>query len=208
VRNPGVLKKGMAKIIDIRSRSEKWPDTRIASTPLEFRRAGWELSSFIQMLRSDSEEFERKRRHMPGAWRTEPGQLPPHFSLRNGTASTLRALFLYRDREERMREVYFLAGLIDCMINQINPILRTALVRDMYKKIFLMKKDLGVAWHGPLKRVLLPVDPLLFSQQEYQGALRASGSLKELYDVIRKGTGELFDLLSSKYVFYLPGTMR
>jgi hypothetical protein len=113
-------------------------------------------------------------------------------------------MFIYRDLEHKMREVYLLAGLIDCMINQVSPILRTALLRDMYKKIFLMKKGLGITWHGPLDQVLLPIDPLFFNAEQYQAALRAASSMKELYEEIRKGTEEMFDILSVKYVFYLP----
>jgi len=194
----------MAQIIDITSRTWKFPDTVITSHPFEFRQTGWENASFVQMLRADSEQFERQRKKMSGSRKTGPGELPPHFSLQDGTASTIRAMFVYRDVESRMREVYLLAGLIDCMINQINPILRTVLVRDVYNKIFRMKKDLGISWNGPLGQVLLPVDPTLFNMQEYQGALRAATTLKELYEEIRKGTEEMFDILSLEYVFYLP----
>jgi len=44
------------------------------------------------------------------------------------------------------------------MINQVNPVLRTDVLRDMYKKIFAMKADLNIHWHGSLDQVLLPID--------------------------------------------------
>jgi len=194
----------MAQVIDISSRTGKYLHNVVASEPLEFRQPDWGTSVFVQMLRSDAREFERRRQQHPRSAGRGPDRLPPHFSLRDGTASTIRAMFVYRDLEPRMREVYLLAGLIDCMINRVSPILRTALLRDMYKKIFMMKKDLGVTWHGPLDQVLLPIDPLFFNAGRYQAALRTATTMKEVYEEIRKGTEEMFDILSLKYVFYLP----
>jgi hypothetical protein len=198
------LRKTVGQIIDFSSRAKKVPDNLVTSVPLEFRQADWETVYFVQMLRSDSLTFESRKRRMLQDENRNPVQPPAHFSLRDGTASTLRALFIYRDGEDRMRQVYFLAGLMDCMINQVSPILRTALLRDMYKKIFLMKKDLGITWHGPLDQVLLPIDRRFFNVEHYRGTLRAAATMKKLYEQIMQGTGEMFDILSRKYVFYLP----
>lgn len=105
-----------------------------------------------------------------------------------------------------MRDVYLLAGLIDCMINQVNPVLRTVLLRDMYKKVFKMKKALGITWYGPLDHVLLPIDPRLYDVCKYRDALAAAGNMKTLYGIIREGTSEMFDILSAHYIFYFPNT--
>jgi len=118
--------------------------------------------------------------------------------------STIKGIFAHRDLEDKMRDVYFLAGLIDCMINQINPVLRTALLRDMYKKVFRMKKDLGITWYGPLNHVLLPIDSRLFDVLTYRDALAVAGNMKALYEKIREGTTEMFDTLSANYIFYFP----
>jgi hypothetical protein len=194
----------MAQIIDFSSRAARLSDNLVSSGPLEFRQAHWETVHFIQMLRSDSLEFERKREQTSQPGNEAPVQLPSHFSVKGGRDSTIRALFIYRDVEEKMREVYFLAGLIDCMINQVSPILRTALLRDMYNRIFLMKKRLDITWYGPLDQVLLPIAPRFFNVQQYQAALRAAATMKDLYERIRKGTREMFDIISRHYVFYLP----
>ena len=105
-----------------------------------------------------------------------------------------------------MREIYYLAGLVDCMINQVNPILRTDLLRDLYKKVFQMKEKLGVQWHGPLDQVLLPLDFHFHNESEYRAALNNARTLKELYSTIKEGTEEMFDILSFEYVFYCPGS--
>jgi hypothetical protein len=115
-------------------------------------------------------------------------------------------MFIYREEEERMREIYYLAGLVDCMINQVNPILRTDLLRDLYNKVFMMKKKLNVHWHGSLDQVLLPIDFHFHNEAEYRAVLNKARTMKELYDTIKEGTAEMFDILSFEYVFYCPGS--
>ena len=194
----------MAQIIDFSSKAAKLSHNLVSSGPLEFRQAHWETVHFIQMLRSDSREFERKRKQTSQPGNDAPVPLPSHFSLEGGRDSTIRALFIHRETEEKMREVYLLTGLIDCMINQVSPILRTALLRDMYNRIFLMKKHLEITWYGPLDQVLLPIASRFFDVRQYQAALRTAATLKDLYERIREGTGEMFDRVSRHYVFYLP----
>jgi hypothetical protein len=113
-------------------------------------------------------------------------------------------MYAYRENEEKMREVYYLMGLADCMINQVNPILRTDLLRDMYKKVFEMREQLKVHWYGPLAQILLPIDSQFYNEFEYKASLTGARTLKELYQKIRIGTDEMFDILSLEYVFYCP----
>jgi hypothetical protein len=135
----------------------------------------------------------------------EMKELPPHFVLKGGMAFTIRSLYAHRHVEECMREVYYLAGLMDCMINQVNPILRTDLLRSVYKKVLSMKEELNTHWYGSLDHVLLPIDSQLFNESEYRSAIREADTLKALYQSIRAGADEMFDILSLEYVFYSPG---
>jgi hypothetical protein len=93
---------------------------------------------------------------------------------------------------------------MDCMINQVNPVLRTDLLRDMYKKVFSMKESLNVFWYSPLDHVLLPIDSQFYDETQYRTAVNRAESLKDLYETIRNGTDEMFDILSLEYVFYCP----
>ncbi|MBW2204675.1 MAG: hypothetical protein JRF52_11445, partial [Deltaproteobacteria bacterium] len=95
-------------------------------------------------------------------------------------------------------------GLTDCMINQVNPILRTDLLRAMYKKVFAMKEALNIHWHGTLDQVLFPIDYQFYDELAYRSSIREAGTLKELYQAIKRGTDEMFDILSLEYVFYCP----
>jgi hypothetical protein len=195
----------MGRVIDIRSRSQWLADNVISSKPLEFRRADWETGHFVQMLRSQSRRLETSREEIYRRGGKGIQDIPSHYSLKGGMAFTIRALFQYRESEGKMREVYYLAGLVDCMINQVNPVLRTDLLRDLYRKVFSIKERLKVHWHGPLDQVLLPIDFDFHNESEYRSALSRALTMKELYHTIKEGTDEMFDILSLEYVFYCPG---
>lgn len=130
--------------------------------------------------------------------------IPPHFPLDRGLASTIQAMYANRRDERRMRETYYLIGLTDCMINQINPVLRTDLLRAVYKKVFAMKADFNIHWHGSLDQVLLPIDSRFYNEGAYRSAIRQAVTLKDLYRTIREGTETMFDILSREYVFLCP----
>jgi hypothetical protein len=195
----------MGEIVNLQDKFQRPPNNLIISSPWEFRRADWEGHHFIQMLRSQSVKLECHREEVckqggKGIW-----HLPPHFSLKGGMIYTVLAMYAHRDNEDRMRQVYYLTGLMDCMINQVNPVLRTDLLKAMYKKVFSMKTELNVHWYWPLDHVLLPVESSFFNEYEYRALLKSAQTMKELYRVIRIGTDEMFDVLSLEYVFYCPG---
>ena len=187
----------MGKIIQLKDKPDTPSDNIITSRPWEFRRADWESRYFIQMLRSESAKLEKHG--------TEIHHLPPHFVLKAGMAYTIHGIYSNRNSEEKMREVYYLAGLIDCMINQVNPLLRTDLIRDMYKKVVTFKKMLNMNWYGHIDQVLFPIDIQFYNQSEYRERLSRARTMKELYLLIREGTDTMCAILSCEYSFYTPG---
>ncbi len=194
----------MARVIKIHKYGHGPNDNVITLRPFEFRHAHWESAHFIQMLKSQSSRFEQERVQHMDQGKDGVQQLPPHFTLRGSVASTIRGLFLYREDEKKMREVYFLVGIIDCMINQVNPVLRTDLIRDVFKKFFHLKQEFGLNWNPPLDQVLLPIDSHLYNESEYRNSVASAPTLKRLYQEIREGTEEMFQIISTSYVFYCP----
>ena len=194
----------MGKLLDLDKKLEP-PDNLITLKPWEFRRVDWESKHFIQMSKSLSAKLERHRKEVYKKGERRVGCLPAHLVLRSGMANTIQSLFTYRDNERRMREVYYLAGLIDCLINQVNPLLRTDLIRDMYKNINRLKTDLNISWYGHVDQVLFPIDAQFYNSDEYRVSLSRAKTMKKLYRFIREGTDEMFDILSREYVFYSPG---
>ncbi len=195
----------MARIIDLEERRRRPPDNIITCRPLEFRRACWDSSDFVLMRRSESKRLEKRRGEnlrdgLPGV----PG-LPPHFVLRGSMGCTVRGLYLHKENEESMRDVYYLAGLVDCMINQVSPLLRTGAIRDLYRKVSVLKQTLNVNWYGPIDQVLFPIDGHLYNEGGYRYALSRAQSLQQLYRAVREGVEDMFAVLSAEYVFYTPG---
>ena len=195
----------MGKVINLPEKFQKPPKNLICPSPWEFRKADWEARHFLQMLKSQSVRLEGHRDEISkkggkGVW-----HIPSHFPLKGGMSYTIRAIYACRDNEVKMREIYYLAGLMDCLINQVNSVLRTDLLKAMYNKVFAMKRELNIHWYGPLDQVLLPVESQFYNEFEYRSSLKEAGTMKELYRAIRTGTNEMFDILSLEYVFYCPG---
>jgi len=148
----------MARIIPLPVRHQERESNIIAARPLEFRKACRPSTYFIQIPRTRTQEFEA---HCRWDW---AGAAPVAgicrgWELRCGQERTIRYLFINRENEESMHRVYYLAGLVDCMINQINPLLRTDLLRGLYKEVFALKRALDMDWSGRLDKVLLPIEP-------------------------------------------------
>ena len=194
----------MAEIIPLHTASRARTDNRITTTPFEFRRPGWDTVYFAQMSRSRAARLEGARQDTAGSPGGHAVSLPEHFTLKGGLAHTIRSLYAHRDSGEAMREVYYLIGLMDCMINQVNPVLRTDLLHGVYKTVFSLKKKLNVFWYGRLDQVLLPIEPRFYNEREYHASLARACSLKELYLAIRRGTDAMFGILGIEYVFYCP----
>jgi hypothetical protein len=187
----------MAEIIRLHDNLIDTENDLITSKPWEFRKARWKSSYFMQMSRTDC----------PGlnSCSDEPPEFPLRCTLKGSLADTIQAIYNYRNNAERMKEVYYLGGLIDCLINQVNPLLRTFLINDVYKKISCLKGILDVNWYGHIDQVLLPIDARFFNHEEYRRDISSCESIKDLYAMIRQGTGKMFEILSREYLFFTPG---
>ena len=67
-------------------------------------------------------------------------------------------LFRFRDDEKRMRRIYWLAGLMECVTKAPSPVLRTDLVRRFFKIIKQEREELNVSWKGNVRDFLLPLN--------------------------------------------------
>jgi len=195
----------MGKIIHFKDRGGVPPANLITAKPFEFRAADWESGHFIQVLRSQSAVLEKHRREIYEKGEVGVHHLPPHYVLGGSMAYTIRSMFMYRSNEEQMREVYYLAGLMDCMIHRVHPLLRTENIAEIYKKIVTLKTLLSANWYASLDQVLFPLDAQFYDDGEYRNQLARATNMKELYHVIREQTDDMFDILSLEYVFYTPG---
>jgi hypothetical protein len=193
----------MGKVIHFRDKDGSPPDNVITLKPWEFRTADWASRQFIQMLKSQSAKLEKHRKEACERGNTV-SQIPPHFVLKGSMTYTVQGIYFYRTNEAKMREVYYLAGLIDCMINRAAPLLRTAVIKDIYKKVMTLKTLLNMTWYSAFDQVLFPLDYHFFNEYKYRNKISEASSAQELYRLIREGTDEMFDILALEYTFYIP----
>jgi len=193
----------MADIIDL-SKRLKSGHNLIASAPLEFRRGEWISGSAILCTREESAKLEAQRRKATTD-RPPVTLVPNHIRLEGGYHFTFVWLFRFREDEERMRRLYWLAGLMECVTKAPSPVLRTDLVRRFFKIINEEREKLNVSWKGNVRDFLLPLHPEHYDPGVFIETIRDASSLKDLLSGIEKETNSQFDILAEKYVFYVPG---
>jgi hypothetical protein len=113
-------------------------------------------------------------------------------------------LYGFRDREEQARELYRLAGLMECAVNSTSPLLRTDLLRSLYKAITVLRQSLNFSWRGDSVKFLLPLHPHLYERSHFFDEVHKADTLKVLYQTVDSETTLQFELLAAEYVFYLP----
>ncbi len=193
----------MAKIIDIHGK-KNIPDNRIISSTFQFRWADWESGNPIQCTLGEAEKYEKHRAETILYGHQHISFVPSHFALTDGYFYTIRGIFDYRNDETMALDVYHLAGLMECVVNSTAPILRTDLLRSVYKKILTLRERLRVKWQGNVNHFLLPIHPDFYNPDLFLNKVNLCETLNDLYKTIKIETRKQYDIIKSTYVFYLP----
>jgi hypothetical protein len=193
----------MAKIIDFEN-GRKADDNLICRKPLEFRRGDWRQGQILQCLKSEAEKYQTHRNQVIANGHTHISFVPEHFSLLGGCDYTAMGLYRWREQEDQAREFYRLAALMECVVNSTSPLLRTDLLRSLYKSIMDLRQSLNFSWRGDSSQFLLPMHPHFYKRNDFFANIIQADSLKTLYQVVEQETKIQFDLLAAEYVFYLP----
>lgn len=195
----------MGDVIDLFRRGSG-PDNVISEGPIRFRAAPYDEGALIQCLVASAERYEGERALAASA---PPGhhhfsQVPEGYKLSGAVLYTALGLFRHRSSLENLRKVYRLAGIMECLIHSSVPILRTALIRDVFNKAQALKEELGMAWRSGSEMYLLPLHENLWPGPRLPDALSGAETLKELYQVIEGETAGQLDAIMANYVFYMP----
>ena len=194
----------VADVIDLHDKVHK-NSNLITLHPVEFRRGDWRGGNAMMCSREESENYERHRLEAVG---TQGHQhiafVPSHIALDDGYIYTVLGLYRYRNDEAKMRRVYRLASLMECVTNAPSPILRTDLLRRFYKSITEERDELNVVWRGNVQHFMLPFYPHHYNPNVFLHRIANAESLKDLYTVIQTESDAQFDVLAKRYVIYLP----
>jgi hypothetical protein len=193
----------MAKIIPFED-GRKDDDNLICLKPLEFRRGDWLKGQVIQCLRQEAEKYQAHRRQALVGGHRHLSFVPEHFKLAGGSDYTVLGLYRWRRESLQTRELYRLAGLMECVVNSTSPVLRTDLLRSLYKTIMDLRRRLNMSWLGGSNQFLLPLHPHLYERARFFDKISHTHTLKDLYAVVDQETTVQFDQLAAEYVFYLP----
>ena len=193
----------MGKIISFDD-GRKVEDNLICQQPLEFRRGDWHEGQVIQALRMEAEKYQAHRREALIGGHRHIKFVPEHFALVGGWDYTILAVYRWRQSDRQAREVYRLAGLMECVVNASCPILRTDLLHSLYKTILDLRRRLNVSWLGGSSQFTLPIHPHLYERKRFFERICQADTLKTLYEVVEQETTAQFNLLAAQYVFYLP----
>lgn len=194
----------MADVIDMTRRFQNL-ENLIARRPLEWRRGDWQAGYALMCTREESARFESHRQEaLQVKGHRHIGCVPNHLKLDGGYHYTVLGLFRHRDDEAMMRRVYLLAGLMECVTGASSPILRTDLLRRIYKSILEERERLQILWRGNARHFLLPLYASHYNPNLFFHRIASAETLKDLYESIQAETDRQFDILSQFYVFYLP----
>ncbi len=192
----------MAKVIPFPGRPHG-PDNLIIDSPFTFRRAEWRTEHPVQVQRPKAEAYEIKRRRAFSVG--EPAvPAPIHKVLTGSLGQTLRGLYRAREDEDRMRRIYFLAGLMELATGHSHELLRTDLVRRVFGRIKELSEELNLRWRSWAEGFLLPLAENQYPTGRLPDSLGRAGTLKELMEFLRLETDAQFKRAARDYVYYLP----
>jgi len=195
----------VAKVITLPDRAGV-DDNTLSLEPFCFRRAGWLLSAPAQVARPQAEVYQERRRQALKAG--QPADFTPSYlTLKGSLAQTLGALFRFRDDESQMRQVYFLAGLMEAATGLSHDLLRSDLIRRVFAEIEENSTRLQVRWQSWDQGFLLPIctqGENLSTAARLQQNLGRARTLKEFLVRLKEETDAQFDLAGRRFIYYLP----
>ena len=183
---------------------KKNPDPHIiCQKPFRLRRAEWETRTPAMVGLHQAALFEDHLEET-GKLGVPISFVPSHVPLKGGPDQTIMALFRFRDQEEAMRKVYFLAGLMELATRMSHDLLRTDLIRRVFETIRGLSRELVLRWSSGQQGFLLPLPESLYPMARLARKLETAASYKELMSILEEETLVQFDLAAKHFVYYLP----
>jgi len=193
----------MGDIIHLGS-SQEGAENIILRKPLEMRWGDWHGGFPIQVYRPEARRFEAYRESVARSGHFHAAGVPSHFVLRDGLDTTFWALWRWKQEPDRMREVYYLAGLMECVTHVPHSVLRSVMIRPFYRHLMEVQEALDVRWRGRVHHFLFPMGTQHRGIHTFRQRIQEAESLRKLLEAIREETQEEFLILGSEYVFYVP----
>lgn len=176
----------------------------ISDSPYRLRWGDWRTAHIIQVHVHPAAIYEDQRQEALAQGRDPGGQMPPHFVLDGGMHETAQAFLRHRQNEEALREVTYLAALMEALVNTPCAILRTDLIRRVYQEVEGLSQRLGLRWRGRAGHFLLPLNEDAGNPQALEQRVAPLDNLQEFFRTLKEIAGQRHQALAKGYVIYYP----
>lgn len=179
-------------------------DHVISQSPYRLRWADWRIANIILVHVQSAAVYEDQRQEDLAQGREPGGQVPPHFVLDGGMQQTAMAILRHHRDPQALRDISYLAALMEALVNTPCAILRTDLIRRVYQEVDALSSRLSLRWQGQAEQFLLPLNedaqhPGLFAQR-----VPPLDNLQEFFQVLGEIADQRHQALGKSYVFYYP----
>ncbi len=176
----------------------------ICDRPLRLRWGDWRTQYILQVHVQSAAVYEDLRAECLAQGRDPSGQMPPGFTLDGGMHHTGMALLRFKDDEERLIEVGYLAALMEALVNTPCAILRTDLIRRVYQEVESMSARLGLRWSGRVGHFMLPLNEDAREPDAFARQVAPLDNLKDFFDTLKHIARSRHESLKKGYVLYYP----
>ncbi len=176
----------------------------ISQGPYRLRWGDWRTVNIIQVHVHPAAIYEDQRQEALAQGRDPGGQMPPHFVLDGGMHETAQAILRHREDEEALRQVNYLAALMEALVNTPCAILRTDLIRRVYQEVETLSNRLGLRWRGRAGHFLLPLNEDALNPQMLEQRVAPLDNLQEFFRTLKEIAGQRHQALAKSYVIYYP----
>lgn len=195
----------MSNIIDFPGQGGgKGPGHIITQSPMRLRWGPWRTSHIIQVHVGAAAAYEDFREECSQSGQDPAAQMPAHFTLNGGLRDTAIALLRFRNNNAAQENVTYLSLLMEILVNVPCPILRTDLIRRVYKEVDRLSSELILRWRSQDGHFMLPLATDAAEPYALAQAIAHIENLSEFFDTIKSLAHKHYQELRNNYVFYFP----
>lgn len=180
-------------------------DSRVISTaPLRLRWGEWRTPHAILVHVQSAAVYEDWRDDALASGTDPSAQMPSHFALDGGLHETAHALLRHRGNESKLIDVTYLSLLMETLVNTPCAILRTDLIRRVYREVDALSAALTLRWRGRAGHFMLPLNQDARDPGGFERTVAPIAELKALFNTLRDIAATRLDTLKKGYVIYFP----
>lgn len=179
-------------------------DNVITDQPMRLRWGLWRTGHVLQVGLQAAAQYEDFRTECHTSGQDPSGRMPPHFTLDADLRDTAMALLRFQDDPSAQEDVCYLCALMEALVHTPCAILRTDLIRRVYREVESLGKKLSLRWQAGDGHFLLPINEDAGDPNQFRRRVAPLDDLKAFFATLRALAQERYQKLATQYVFYFP----